>query len=55
MTYVGLTCCGIARGAGGNGTLDATGQPDFMPFGKEKKAEETLSGQADQVSRDKDM
>ena len=34
---------------GGNGTLEATGLPEFMPFGGEKKAEETLSGQADQV------
>ncbi|KAJ1465267.1 hypothetical protein T484DRAFT_1922702 [Baffinella frigidus] len=40
----------------GNGTLEATGQPEFMPFGGEKKAEETLSGQADQVlNRDKDI
>ena len=39
---------------GGNGTLEATGLPEFMPFGGEKKAEETLSGQADQVSKRRD-
>ena len=33
----GLTCRGIARGAGGNGTLEATGLPEFMPFGAEKE------------------
>ena len=38
-------CRGIARGAGGNGTLEATGQPDFMPFGANKVGD-TSSGEA---------
>ncbi|KAJ1484037.1 ankyrin repeat-containing domain protein [Baffinella frigidus] len=33
----------------GNGTLEATGQPEFMPFGREQKADKTLSGLADQA------
>lgn len=44
-----LTCRGPARGAGGNGTLEPTGQPEFMPFGAaEKKVDFTFSGEANQ-------
>ena len=42
-------CRGIARGAGGNGTLEATGQPEFMPFGAEEKVGDTSAGEANQV------
>ena len=44
----GLMCRGIACGAGGNGTLEATGQPDFMPFEVANKVGDTSSGEANQ-------
>jgi hypothetical protein len=36
------------RGAGGNGTLEVTGQPEFMPFGADNKVEDTSAGEANQ-------
>ena len=43
-------CRGIARGAGGNGTLEATGQPEFMPFGATKVGDMSF-GEANQGFR----